>query len=733
MRICARCFRCYDDTDFVCSADGQTLEVAWPDSRFIAGKYQLETIIARGGMGVIYRARQLELNREVAVKILSPQLILKERMAKQFHREALAIARLDHPNIVPIYDYGTLPGNNGAYLIMRLVQGRQLSDEIIEGPIALPRALMIIEQVCEGISAAHEQNIIHCDLKPDNILLERNGRQETVQIVDFGIAKLKELNIDGGANSAITDSAIGTPQYMSPEQCCGEPISTQADLYSLGVIVFEMLTGRVPFKSLNPIDVAKHHVRTPPPLPSMFNRDIPSKVDQVIIKALGKMPNDRQKSVRIFFEELRDAADSELKRQQVPSVLAVAASHSGPLAEPVVKNINLLEQKPPEEGQIQVTQVAAPKVTASLQSKTNSYFDTVEKRPPSAMPVARSAPELFPLLSVLIADDDEGNKLFTNMLQDMGCDFQTTNDGATAWDYLSVREFNLVICNTVLNSKSGWQLFQLAQTLPFPPMVIFTSGEDNEEERLQALEIGVEDYWTKPLEPTELYIRIKRLLQRINAERIKKLEVQKKAETAKPVESLKPVEVVESSNPAETAMPIEPLQSTGSIPKAEPPTKGLTQKKLILPSPLEITSGEPDLSLIVDLEKVPTLRMSEEITLQLPKSTTQELNEVRHRAKDAIQEEHLDQNSNFETDYAVGLSYREYGLLEDAIEEMSRAIDRLSAPHGSTHFRCCCDIADCYIQLSNKAEAHNWLLRALSIPGLTEEDKSFALNQLEKL
>jgi serine/threonine protein kinase len=531
MKVCPKCSICYDDNQTICPTDREYLETSWPASRLIAGKYLLKSMLAKGGMGVIYRAIQSELNREVAIKILSPQFLSKERLIKQFHREALAVARLDHKNIIPIYDYGSLPGNNGAYLVMRLVTGKLLSDEIDElGHFPLERALRIMQQICSGISAAHSQKIIHCDLKPDNILIENcRTLKEQVQIVDFGIAKLKELSLDGTSGSAITDSAIGTPQYMSPEQCCGESLTIHTDIYSLGIIFFEMITGRLPFNGTNPVYIAEHQVRTPPPPPSRFKAGISTALDYAILHALAKRPTGRPQSAQAFFEELAQASGIVIKQPTVelsevpPAVLnnsvtasASSSSFSSQQLNPYSSSPSFIPSKILEEpleknSRDKTTKTTNKGITSQLtENKTNPFLDFKSE-------LSKSSPgeQLFPDLMVLMADNDTESPNIEDILEDFGCTIFSTATTDEAWEYLQKYSFNLVICEALSPEVNGWQLFARAQDLPNIPLFIFISSTPKNEDRILALEQGVEDYWAKPLPMAELQIRLRRLLKQI--------------------------------------------------------------------------------------------------------------------------------------------------------------------------------------------------------------------------
>jgi serine/threonine-protein kinase len=214
--------------------------------RVFDDKYRLEQLLGRGGMGAVYRARDMRLDRLVAVKVVRAELINDPDARRRFRREAQIVARLQHPGIVAIFDYGTLP-DGGAYLVMELVIGEDLRRELVrEGPMEPERATRILSSVCGAIEAAHRQGILHRDLKPENILLPDSGLGP--KVVDFGVAKITDTGGDeGGRTLTQGGTIIGTPAYMAPEQLRGESVDGRADVYSLAVLTYETLTGRLPF------------------------------------------------------------------------------------------------------------------------------------------------------------------------------------------------------------------------------------------------------------------------------------------------------------------------------------------------------------------------------------------------------------------------------------------------------------------------------------------------------
>ena len=324
MRYCQACHRCYNDgIDFCLIDQTPTCEVEHLPI-VIEGKYRLEQLIAHGGMGAVFRATHLQLERGVALKILRPELLSDPKINERFDREARAAARLKHPNIIAIYDYGRLPGKppapGGAYLVMELVEGRSLREEMQtcaarHGQMRRERAVALIAQACAGVEAAHRRGIIHRDLKPDNIMIEADtGGGERVKVLDFGIAKLRDPE---PVWQSLTDEGmfLGTPSYISPEQCSGLAVDARSDLYSLGVMLYEMLAGQVPFGGQSPTPVLLRHLQEPPAPLSRLRPDIGGCLEQVVLRALAKNPSQRYDSVAQFAEQAlaalhADAADA---------------------------------------------------------------------------------------------------------------------------------------------------------------------------------------------------------------------------------------------------------------------------------------------------------------------------------------------------------------------------------------------------------------------------------------
>ena len=261
--------------------------------QFIAGRFRIECEIGTGGMGTVYRATHLGLERPVAVKIIKQEFAGDRDVADRFLREARTMARLRHPHAAMIFDAGNLPDGRH-FIIMEFVEGTTLSQALArETRFSAERAVKIAVQICEVLAEAHQLGIIHRDLKPSNIMLNERG----VRVLDFGVAKVL-VTPDTTATHATTGSGqiVGTPRYMSPEQCLGQRVGARSDLYSLGVVLYEMLAGRPPFIDALPSAVlVKHAVAPPPPLPQM-RPDIPKQLALAVHTLLAKRPEDRPRT-----------------------------------------------------------------------------------------------------------------------------------------------------------------------------------------------------------------------------------------------------------------------------------------------------------------------------------------------------------------------------------------------------------------------------------------------------
>ncbi|MGH9944466.1 MAG: protein kinase domain-containing protein, partial [Pyrinomonadaceae bacterium] len=258
LRECPACGACYDSDVEVCAEDGRELRLTLPVGRLLEGKYRLERLVGRGGMGAVYEATDVRLSRRVAVKIMTGSLFGDQHALSRFRREARTAARLAHPNIISIHDYGAVEAG-GAYLVMELARGRTLREELERAGRFTPRACAdLLEQILDGVEAAHAAGVVHRDLKPENILLiEEGSGPARAKILDFGIAKTRIFEAAGSAAHTAPGVILGTLGYMSPEQLAGEEVDEGTDVYSLGVIAYEALTGRRPYRGRTPLELLR--------------------------------------------------------------------------------------------------------------------------------------------------------------------------------------------------------------------------------------------------------------------------------------------------------------------------------------------------------------------------------------------------------------------------------------------------------------------------------------------
>jgi beta-lactam-binding protein with PASTA domain/tRNA A-37 threonylcarbamoyl transferase component Bud32 len=281
--------------------------------RLLGGRYELDGVVGRGGMAEVYRARDIRLDRIVAIKTLRADLARDQIFQARFRREAQSAASLNHPNIVAVYDTGEdmATGVPVPYIVMEFVDGRTVRDLLQDGHRLLPeRSLEIIDGVLRALDYSHQAGIVHRDIKPGNVMVTRNG---DIKVMDFGIARAMS---DAQATMTQTAQVIGTAQYLSPEQARGERVDSRSDLYSTGCLLYELLTGRPPFTGDSPVAIAYQHVRENPVPPSRVDPDVPPWADAIVLKAMAKSPADRYQT----------AADMRADLQRAASGLPVAAA-----------------------------------------------------------------------------------------------------------------------------------------------------------------------------------------------------------------------------------------------------------------------------------------------------------------------------------------------------------------------------------------------------------------------
>src|SRR6201986_2220345 len=285
--------------------------------RLLGGRYELNGVVGRGGMAEVYRARDIRLDRIVAIKTLRTDLARDQIFQARFRREAQSAASLNHPSIVAVYDTGEdmTSGVPVPYIVMEYVDGRTVRDLLQEGHRLLPgRSLGIIDGGLRALDSSHQAGIVHRDIKPGNVMVTRNG---DIKVMDFGIARAMS---DNQATMTQTAQIIGTAQYLSPEQARGERVDARSDLYSTGCLMYELLTGRPPFTGDSPVAIAYQHVRENPVPPSQRDPSLPPWADSIVLKAMAKLPDDRYQS----------AAEMQADIQRAASGMQVAASIQPP-------------------------------------------------------------------------------------------------------------------------------------------------------------------------------------------------------------------------------------------------------------------------------------------------------------------------------------------------------------------------------------------------------------------
>ncbi|HUS65233.1 MAG TPA: serine/threonine-protein kinase, partial [Kofleriaceae bacterium] len=361
------------------------------------GNYRVMEKIGQGAMGSVFLATHPVIGKRVALKVIHPELSSNEEMIARFFNEARAVTQIGHENIVDVQDFGQTPDGD-SFIVMELLEGFGLGERMkAHGAFSVPRATHIALQIADGLAAAHARGIIHRDLKPDNVMLvPRGGDPDFVKILDFGLAKLSG---PGAMNHHTkTGSLLGTPHYMAPEQAEGsKKVDQRVDVYALGCMLFEMLTGRVPFPGEGFGEVLVKHVREPPPLPSRLNSEVPKAIEKIVLHALAKKPEFRFKSMDDFRSALRDperfahSLDSSDALRLTPGepmpapVLVPAAQSMIPMAPPAAP-LRLPEDAATVQGQ------APPEVQAAIDRAARARAAAPPVRAAAYAPASHAAP-----------------------------------------------------------------------------------------------------------------------------------------------------------------------------------------------------------------------------------------------------------------------------------------------------------------------------------------------------
>lgn len=317
-RICSTCGIRTDDPG--CPDGHGSTELICEDTQFpgrlqpkymLKGQYRVDTLIGVGGMGAVYRAEHHLTNQKVAIKVLWQDLADNDAEVKRFTREARAASVLAHPNSVRVYDFGKDEPTGAIYMVMEFLDGQKLSDLLRDEPVLDPgRAVHIAAQICKALEEAHSKGLIHRDLKPDNIFLQDvSGEKDFVKVLDFGLAKFVSGNFERD-NLTKTGYVVGSPEYMAPEQAIGSEVGPAADIYALGVMLYEVLTGDLPFDAETTAQVLRKHImETPMPMTDLVDDDVPDALVEIVMRCLAKDPDDRPPTADTLRIQLLTAYD----------------------------------------------------------------------------------------------------------------------------------------------------------------------------------------------------------------------------------------------------------------------------------------------------------------------------------------------------------------------------------------------------------------------------------------
>ncbi len=394
MKKCPKCGNEYPDAITLCPADGIALETEGDSllGQTLAGKYRIDERLSEGGMGAVYRGTHVLMDKTVAIKVLRPSLAADEKIVARFSREARAASRISHPNALSVTDFGE-DENGIVFLVMEFLSGKTLKEVIREeGPMPLARVTGIMLQIGGALEAAHAQGVVHRDLKSDNIMLIGTPAGDYAKVLDFGIAKIKEPEGEFDPGLTAPNLVIGTPQYMSPEQCSqAADIDARSDIYSFGVILYEMLVGHVPFTGESPTAIMMKHLQDPAPSVLDERDDLAPAIGRIVSRAMAKRPEERYQRIEELIEDLTIAGGmqgnthSSVVAPETNRIIAPPASYVASDADADADEVTVVR---PRVQQVSVPRapITAPRapVTVASQPPAGYSFSPLKILIPSA-------------------------------------------------------------------------------------------------------------------------------------------------------------------------------------------------------------------------------------------------------------------------------------------------------------------------------------------------------------
>jgi serine/threonine-protein kinase len=386
------CHREFTGIVAACPHDGTVLVPLQQDQLIgtkLADRYLIMSVIGHGGMGVVYKARHELMDRIVAIKMLQSQLISDSMSVKRFQQEARAASKLKHPNVITLYDFGVSPTGQ-PYLVMDYLEGVSLADVIKkEGQVGVDRSVKIFGQACSALDHAHKQGVIHRDLKPGNIMLvEDDQDKDCVKVVDFGVAKLLWGGEEENQRLTQTGEVCGSPVYMSPEQCQGQKLDQRSDVYSMGVVMYEALTGRLPLLGKTMVDTMSKHISEMPQSFGVVRPDlyIPERLEAVIFRALAKDPASRLQSMEEFEQELKFAIP---KPGRSPGLRGVTSERPTVTMEIPKSSVTAALEKQPEKSKAPIAIAIVLVVIAAI---AGGAFWIMSQQPQAQSPQGTATP-----------------------------------------------------------------------------------------------------------------------------------------------------------------------------------------------------------------------------------------------------------------------------------------------------------------------------------------------------